>query len=70
MRRIVEAAASSGSALAHARIDEAVDVQRGAVPMPMIEVQKPGYKLHKWVAANRGREAETARAGGGGGGGG
>lgn len=66
MRRIVEAAASSGSALAHARVDEAVDVQRGAVPVPMIEVQEPGYKLHKWVAAKRGREAATATARGGG----
>ena len=60
MRRVVEAAAGSRGALTHARINEAVDLKRGAVPVPLVKIQKPGHKLHQWVAAKQGREAETA----------
>ena len=59
MRRVVQAANRGGGALHHARINEAIHMQGSAVPVPLVEIQKPYHKLDQRVTVKQRREATT-----------
>ncbi len=56
MRRVVKAPGCSCRALADARVHKSVHLEGGAVPVPVVKIQKPDHKLHQWVAENQKRK--------------